>query len=203
MNIDASFVKKNLGLGHENLINIEVFYNLFKDAYQVLDMAFRMNYKRNRMSFFLWKRTVLSSIRTVINKVIVQNSYNNQIIVIEPSYLMLFLNGCMHRKQVLSKKKLEKFVNKFNYMDVLVSISVDPDNSLKRMLLRERGEPIRMQPYSKEEKRRIINLGNMYSKKIVEICRKKMIVIEINGNNPTEDSIQKIVKHIKGTYEEY
>jgi adenylate kinase family enzyme len=197
-NVSSIFVKKLEKNFYKNNLDLKIVINLIKSFIYIFYVVIRLNFRKNKFNFFSWKKTLYSSIKVAMNTHSVVNSRKNIISVIEPGYLMLLLNGCMYRKNVMPLKLLNKFLNNMRYLDVLIYISLDSETALKRISTRERGEPERMNSYNELEKRRVIELSNLNSKNIVNFFQnKEALVLEVDGKKTINDNVKEIINLIK------
>jgi len=196
--IESNFVKKIQKKYYKNNFDIITYAKLLKSLLYFLYLATRLNFRKNKFNFSSWKKTFFSAIKVSINNHSLVNSCGKSISIIEPGHLMLLLNGCMYREDVMPKKLLNKFLSYVKSVDIVIYINIDVITAMNRISSRERGEPQRMSSSNEVEKKRTIELCNLNSKNIVNFFQNKEVsVFEINGKKSVSDNVLQITNFLK------
>ena len=196
--IESNFVKKIQKKYYKNNFDLIAFSQLIKSLSYFLYLVIRLNYRKNTFNFFSWQKTLFSAIKVAMNNHSLVNSRDKAISIIEPGHLMLLLNGCMYREDVMPKKLLNKFLSYVKSVDIVIYVAIDAISAMNRISSRERGEPERMASSNEAEKKRIIELSNLNSKNIVNFFQnKEVLVFETDGKKTIDDNVLEITNFLK------
>lgn len=116
-------------------------------------------------------------------KILYQNMPSKSISMLDPGWIMRFLNGYNFSRYAPNDETIITFLNKINLPRILIVLHVSPNTALKRLAKRSRGAPKRMHQLHKEIWPFVINNSNIVSHKIAYFTKTKGIPVYTFNSN--------------------